>query len=93
MAADFEFVRHGIEHEQYFQGCGVAFTRWTNAVTGIGSTEAEAFDDALEMLAQMEDCTSELMHDAELEFSRIKDLDEELADGECHYYVSIRYGS
>uniref|UniRef100_A0A6M3LHN1 Uncharacterized protein n=1 Tax=viral metagenome TaxID=1070528 RepID=A0A6M3LHN1_9ZZZZ len=47
-----ELVNHGIEHSQYFQGCGVAFTRFTHIVTGIGDTPAEAIDDCLEQIAQ-----------------------------------------
>jgi hypothetical protein len=49
---EFELVDHGIEHEQYFQGCGLAFTTYTDVATGIGSNAAEAIDDALESLAQ-----------------------------------------
>lgn len=48
---EFELVDHGIDHEQYFQGCWVAFTQFTNVATGIGNNPAEAIDDALEMLA------------------------------------------
>src|SRR5207248_7017098 len=49
---DFELVDHGIDHEQYFQGCGVAFTDYTDVATGIGDNPAEAIDDALDQLAQ-----------------------------------------
>lgn len=34
----YEFVDHGIEHEQYFQGCGLSFTSYTDVVTGTGSS-------------------------------------------------------
>lgn len=51
--AEFELIDHGIEHSQYFQGCGVAFTRFTNVVTGIGNNPADAIDDCLEQIAQM----------------------------------------
>lgn len=47
-----EVIVHGVEHEQYFQGCGVSFTEFTDVATGIGSDAYEAFDDALESLAQ-----------------------------------------
>ena len=43
------------DHEQYYQGHGVAFTDFEESVTGCGSTLQEAFDDALEMIAQQED--------------------------------------
>ena len=45
---EFELIDHGIEHSQYFQGCGVAFTWFANVVTGIGDNPAEAIDDCLE---------------------------------------------
>lgn len=48
----FELIDHGIEHSQYFQGCGVAFTGFANVVTGIGDTPADAIDDCLEQMAQ-----------------------------------------
>ena len=48
---EFELIDHGIEHSQYFQGCGVAFTRFANVVTGIGDNPAEAIDDCLEQMA------------------------------------------
>ena len=48
---EFEVIDHGIEHSQYFRGCGVAFTRFANVVTGIGDNPAEAIDDCLEQMA------------------------------------------
>jgi hypothetical protein len=49
---DFELVDHGIEHAQYFQGCGVAFTSFEHVVTGTGDNPAAAIDDCLELVAQ-----------------------------------------
>ena len=49
---EFELIDHGIEHSQYFQGCGVAFTKFANVVTGIGDNPAEAIDDCLDQIAQ-----------------------------------------
>lgn len=45
-------VDHGPEHAQYFQGHGIALTRYTDSATGCGSTPGEALEDALDMLAQ-----------------------------------------
>ncbi len=42
--AEFEIVDHGIEHEQYFQGCGVSLTEFTDVATGIGNDAEEALD-------------------------------------------------
>jgi hypothetical protein len=50
----FEIINHGVDHEQYFSGCGCAFTEYTNVATGIGDSANEAAEDALEMLAQNE---------------------------------------
>ncbi len=52
-AVAFEVVNHGIQHAQYFQGCGTSFTDYTEVATGIGDDFASAFDDALSSLAQM----------------------------------------
>ncbi len=52
IAVAFEIVDHGIEGSQYFQGCGTAFTDYTDVATGIGDNYQEALDDALESLAQ-----------------------------------------
>jgi hypothetical protein len=53
-------VWHGIDHEQYFPGCGVALTKYDAAVTGCGNDWREALEDALECAVQ------EGWHDAEL---------------------------
>lgn len=57
---DYELIDHGIEHSQYFQGCGTTFTDFDECVTGIGSDPAEAIGDALEQLAQDDWETEEL---------------------------------
>ena len=48
----FKILDHGVEHSQYFQGCGISHTPFTDVATGIGDTPGEALDDALEQLAQ-----------------------------------------
>jgi len=93
---EFEVVDHGIDHEQYFQGCGVAFTEFEDVVTGIGDNPAEAIDDALEQLA---------MNDWDVDGMEKRILEQELPGkrklpvkprvlarhgDEAHYYVSIR---
>lgn len=49
---DYELIDHGVENHQYFQGCGVAYTRFTDAVTGCGENFAEALEDALTQIAE-----------------------------------------
>jgi hypothetical protein len=41
--ANFRIVDHGIEHSQYFQGHGVALSRYDACATGIGDSPAVAF--------------------------------------------------
>ena len=48
----FEIVDHGINLIQYFQGCGVSRTKFTDVAKGCGDNPAEALADALETLAQ-----------------------------------------
>lgn len=48
----YELIDHGIDYPDYFQGCGVAFTDFTDVATGCGDNPAEAIEDALESLAQ-----------------------------------------
>lgn len=49
--AAFQVIDHGADGAQYFQGCGVSFTRFDHVVTGVGDTGADALDDALEQMA------------------------------------------
>jgi len=48
---EWEVIQHGIEYADYFQGCGTTCTRFNHVVTGIGMTELEALEDAIECLA------------------------------------------
>lgn len=50
---DYEVRDHGVENSQYFQGCGISFTRFDHCATGCGSEHAlEAIKDAIDILAQ-----------------------------------------
>jgi len=96
---EFELIDHGIEHSQYFQGCGVAFTGFANVATGIGDNPAEAIDDCLEQVAQCgfdtEGMETRIMAQEGWEalpenpsVSGEFGCDE---TGEAHYIVSIRW--
>lgn len=95
---DFEIVDHGIDNCQFFQGCGVNFTEYTDVATGIGMDFAEAIDDCLENLAQMDYETADMD-------KRILDMVRKCYgkcslpkrpavtskyNEDCYYYVSIR---
>lgn len=85
----FRIVDHGIEHEQYFQGHGLAHTKYRDTATGCGSTPGEALDDALDSLAQNGWDVSQIENsdDAKALKASAKTVDE---DSEAlHWYVSI----
>jgi len=103
---EFELIDHGIEHSQYFQGCGVAFTLFDNVVTGIGDNPAEAIEDCLEQIA-MSGWETEGMESRVLEQEGLEEMpttpsvidkypvdgDGEEWEGDCelYYHVSIRW--
>ena len=99
---EFEVIDHGVEHAQYFQGCGCSYTRFDNVTTGCGNSAAEAFDDALDSIAQggvdvgaieaSEDgklFTSEKAQSATVEAAHPGS--NECEDCELYYYVSVRW--
>jgi hypothetical protein len=98
--SDYQLIDHGIDHSQYFPGCGTAFTPYDHCVTGCGDNFAEALDDALEMMAQGTDAPDdidafekEMLADEELtEWPSAPSVSEEEQFNEnYHYFVSIRY--
>lgn len=79
-----QIIDHGVENEQYFQGCGVSFTEFKEVFTGIGSSAHEALEDALEQAAQCDWDTEAITN----ELSETNDVPE---DADEHYhYVSIQ---
>ncbi len=100
---EFELIDHGIEHSQYFQGCGVVFTSFENVVTGIGGNLAEAIDDCLEQVAQAgfetEGMEARIMEqegwdalpkEPEVQFNGD---DSEVLNNELYYHISIRWNT
>jgi len=94
---DYEIVSHGFELSDYFQGCGVAFTKFSDVATGCGATELEAYNDALDQMAGIGIDVSKL------EAAGAKFSDKPLEDDEgsdeneqydtMNYYLSIRYNT
>lgn len=99
----YELIDHGIDHAQYFQGCGVCFTHFHEVQTGCGENFGKAIQDALEAIA----CSTRGDLAKKLE-TQIKSDEgwkewpespeanadtpkEELEYSEMYYYVSIRY--
>lgn len=89
---DFEVIDHGVEHEQYFQGCGVSFTRWNECSTGCGNSGVEALEDALEQMATL---GHEIPQEALDNYFSVAEWGElmktALPLNDHHHYVSIRY--
>ena len=83
----FEIIDHGVDHEQYFQGCGVAFTEFDQCYTGIGESKTEAFNDALDQIAVSGyDVPSKLEKFANV----LSDVSANLEHEDMHVYVSVR---
>jgi len=49
--AEWHTEDHGVENNQYFQGCGTSFSRWDDVGVGAGGSVREAYNDAVEQLA------------------------------------------
>ncbi len=100
---EYEIITHGVEWSDYFQGCGTAFTEYTDVATGIGSSEREAAEDALGSLAQ-NDWDTDSNAELSAEVAELSDRDEisDIVDEYCEdnnmeepdetpwVYVSIR---
>ncbi len=48
---EYEIINHGVDHAQYFQGCGTYFTQYDEAHTGSGDNAKDAYEDAVESIA------------------------------------------
>ena len=86
----FEVISHGIDYPDYFQGCGVCCTEFDSVATGVGGTEAEAFDDALEGLSQQDWDTETVETDAIKQYGKPsrKPIPKKYGD-EAYFYISI----
>ena len=95
---EYEIVDHGFDGEQYFQGCGVAFSDFDDVATGMGDTAREAFDDALDNLAENDWDVSKIKGKSKLSRQGVRGylrsigikLDPDGDGSETHYYLSIR---
>lgn len=91
---EFELVDHGVEHEQYFQGCGTSFTKYEFCATGCGYDPAEALDDLLEMISQ-NSFDTEGLEERILQDVGVKQIpNKPKATGEeQQYYISLRWNN
>jgi len=87
----FEIINHGIESEQYFSGCGVAYTEYTDCATGCGDTAHAALEEALESLAQNDWDVEGIENDLSDDVDVCGECDSDACEGcELHFYVSVR---
>jgi len=84
---DYEIINHGIEGSQYFQGCGIAYTEYTEVYTGIGDNPHDALEDALEQAAMSDWDVEGITND----LSEVDTVPDDAEDAsELHHFVSIR---
>jgi hypothetical protein len=83
---DFEILDHGVEHSQYFQGCGTAFTSYTDVYTGIGFSAHGALEEALEQAA----CSDWETESVENTLSKKITVPDPEDSEDCYHYVSLR---
>lgn len=94
---NYEIIRHGVEYSDYFQGCGTSFTEFDHVQTGIGDTEKEAFEDALDCIASSHDIDESSMKRLEWDGEHVEwskhpaSNSEEDAQETPFWHVSIRY--
>jgi hypothetical protein len=93
----FEFEDHGVEHAQYFQGVGTAFTDWDSVYVGIGSSAREAAEDAAENASQSMDSAEFAAIEPAIDMA-IAEMSEErtVADddaGEIAHHVALFIGA
>ena len=90
---DFDIEDCGIDHAQYFNRGGVVFTDYTDFAIGAGDDVREAYEDAVEQLAQSWDDVSILpdIWPAEEDMEESPSVSKEYPDSEdMHYYVVVR---
>lgn len=92
---DYTIVDHGVDHAQYFQGEGPFFSMWDDVATGAGENAKEAYEQAVEQLAQDDWDVDKLPKRPRGISTKMKVRRADIEDGdsdesEIHYYVSIK---
>jgi len=97
---EYEILDHGVDHSQYFRGCGVSFTKYDDVATGHGRSLYEALENALDELQGrgyeiesnidlVDECANANDND-DVKRSFSDTGEEEQEDHELYYYASIR---
>ena len=86
----YQIVDLGVHHPDYFQGFGTSITPFDQSTYGIGHTAQEAYDDALESMAQS-DCAALVLGDMPDDCP----FDGTVPDGyeDSFYHVGIRWNN
>jgi hypothetical protein len=84
---DHQILDHGVEGSQYFQGCGVCGTEYTDVYTGIGDSAHDALEDALEQAACNDWDVEGILNYLSEGITVPEDAEE---GSELHHFVSIR---
>ena len=84
------------DHEQYFQGHGIACTDYTHCATGYGNTLRDALEDALESLAQQsfdidKDLEAAMLEELESQVEKPELLDMDIVEAYCTDEHTIEY--
>ena len=90
LVSSFEVIHHGVENSSYFQGAGISHTKFKDIATGCGSTEKEALEEALEMLASNEWDVESLEKRSDF-LKSIDNISDEnpVSSDDTFYYLSI----
>jgi hypothetical protein len=87
---DHKIEDHGVEHEQYFQGCGISHSKWDEVASGVGSSPREAYEDALDSLSQNNWAVDTLPSGGELSNkSELPEADDDDSPDALHHYVCV----
>ena len=92
---DFELVRFGFDFNKTFPGCGIVGTRFSRAITGVGTTEDAAFASIIDQIEQVErkevDFTTMESEAGILDQMESDGSEEGKGKGDVLYYYAIRY--
>jgi len=86
----YEFINHGIQHADYFQGCGTSLTGFDECFTGIGDTPAAAANEALDLASHEYKWNDAVFDDAEIEAATFSSVESIPEDSDAMFHVSIR---
>ena len=83
-----KIINHGPHYQQYFYGCGTYGSAFENVVTGCDMDAKEAYEDALDQMAQIGIDVDKMP----IRPGGIRRRDKVPVKAEdCYWYVSIRY--